>query len=107
MLADELIGIDFSGDARQWRRISNRPNVWIATGRASGGELHVTGLCAVQQLSGTKEPFDRLREFLANAPSSWAAIDAPFSVQTKQKLSGSKFCIFRSMAGHSPVGRHW
>ncbi len=80
MLADELLGVDFSGDVRQWRRTSNRPNVWIATGRASGAELHVTGLCAVQQLSGTKEPFDRLREFLANAPSSWAAIDSPFSV---------------------------
>ena len=80
MWPDELIGIDFSGDARQWRRTSNRSNVWIATGRASGSELYVTGLCTVQELPGTNRPFDRLCEFIANASSSYAAIDAPFSV---------------------------
>jgi hypothetical protein len=53
MWPDELIGIDFSGDARQWRRTSNRSNVWIATGRASGSELYVTGLCTVQELPGS------------------------------------------------------
>lgn len=80
MLADELIGIDFSGDARQWRLAPNRPNVWIATGHTTGVKLRVTGLCAVQELPGTLRPFDRLREFVANASSSYAAIDAPFSV---------------------------
>src|ERR1700723_1387237 len=80
MLPDELIGIDFSGDARQWRLTSSRSNVWIATGRTSGAELCVTGLCTVQQLPGTNVPFDRLREFIAKSLSSYAAIDAPFSV---------------------------
>jgi hypothetical protein len=79
MIANELIGIDFSGDARQWRR-ANESNIWIATGRACGNKLHVTGLRPVQRLTGTDPPFDRLRAYLANASSSYAAIDAPFSV---------------------------
>ena len=80
MKPDLLVGVDFSGDVGRWRASSRRPSVWIATGHTNEKGLHCTGLCAVQQLPGTEHPFNRLSRFLANGFSSFAAIDAPFSV---------------------------
>jgi hypothetical protein len=80
MQPDLLVGVDFSGDVGRWRASSRRPSVWIATGHTNEKGLHCTGLCAVQQLPGTEHPFNRLSRFLATAFSSYAAIDAPFSV---------------------------
>ncbi len=75
----DFIGIDFSGDADQWRYHVSKPNVWIAR-LSSNAVPEVLSLQPVQQLPGSGEPFDRLVELLAKGDFLAAGIDAPFSV---------------------------
>jgi predicted nuclease with RNAse H fold len=82
---ERYLGIDFSGDASQWApgcgRRGGRRAVWIAEVlRGAIGELKLDKLRAVQDLSGSEHPFQRLVNLLATENFAAAGIDAPFSV---------------------------
>jgi hypothetical protein len=75
-----FVGIDFSGDQKQWNPNAKASNIWIAEVEQRGDYLTVVDLRRVQQLAGHVRPFARLAAWLANGSFSAAAIDAPFSV---------------------------
>jgi len=74
------LGIDFSGDQRQWNPNVQSSNVWIATIEAKGEVMNLADLQRVQQLPGPNRPFARLAAWLADGHFAAAAIDAPFSI---------------------------
>jgi hypothetical protein len=75
----DFVGVDFSGDAHQWRKGVRSPSVWIA--HLSDDEIPtVTSLVPVQALPGNGDPFLRLARLLGDGAFAAAAIDAPFSV---------------------------
>ena len=79
----QVLGIDFSGDAAQWKSGCRNSNVWIAFAEADGARLRVTDLKPVQDLPGDGAPFERLLALLAT-PGLVAAIDAPFSAPAER-----------------------
>jgi len=79
----ELIGVDFSGNADQWRPTVSRPNVWVAFGISGAETLKVSGLVPVQDLPGPEAPFLKLRRLFAERHGSTCAIDAPFSLPSQ------------------------
>src|SRR5260370_20525293 len=80
----EFLGIDFSGNARSWHSRLATSNVWVCRVKC-GSELRpdVTQLQPVQCLVGNGPPFGRLAELLAGRQFSAAAIDAPFSLTSR------------------------
>lgn len=74
------LGIDFSGDWRMWRQSRIRSNVYIAEIHGRDEKLVLSGLHAVQELSGYDEPFKRLISRLRRKDFTATGIDAPFSV---------------------------
>ena len=77
------LGVDFSGDVRQWQPGvgRERARVWIAEVSGIGEALQLTDLRPVQELDGDPEsPFERLVRRLARPDYRAAGIDAPFSV---------------------------
>jgi hypothetical protein len=76
----KYVGIDFSGNKRQWNPNAKASNVWIAVVEDYGSYQALTSLQRVQQLPGQGRPFARLSDLLSNGNFSAAAIDAPFSV---------------------------
>lgn len=75
-----LFGVDFSGDAKQWKPRCARPNVWVATATLSDQSISIESVIPVADLSGDGDPFDNLSKFLSTTRNAIAAIDAPFSV---------------------------
>jgi hypothetical protein len=72
------LGIDFSGNATQWRMRAGASAVWIA--RIGGARtLRLLDLCRVQDLPGDGPPFSRLVELLRSGDFAVAGIDAPFA----------------------------
>lgn len=80
LAAAKYVGIDFSGDQKQWNPKAQASNVWIAVIEEQGPNRTLVSLQRVQQLPGHGRPFARLAAWLANGGFSAAAIDAPFSV---------------------------
>ena len=74
------LGIDFSGDQRQWNPNVRRSNVWIATIETKRDLMSLVNLQRVQQLPGHGRPFARLADLLKNENYAAAGIDAPFSI---------------------------
>ena len=80
MITSRWIGIDFSGDHRQWRASCGNSNVWIAVVLAEPDGPRVERLFRVQDLAGTTPPFARLAALLRDGAYLAAGIDAPFSL---------------------------
>lgn len=76
----KYLGIDFSGNQRQWNPNVQRSNIWIATIESKGEVMNLTKLRRVQQLQGTQRPFAQLAAGLSDRDCAAAAIDAPFSI---------------------------
>jgi hypothetical protein len=76
----KLFGVDFSGNAKQWRPRCSRPNVWVATATLSDQAVTIQSVAPVADLPGEGEPFDNLAMLLSITDNAFAAIDAPFSV---------------------------
>jgi len=74
-----FIGIDFSGNADQWKARVSNPIVWIAL-LSSEPIPKVLSLEPVQKLFETGDPFGSLATFLEKGDFIAAGIDAPFSV---------------------------
>lgn len=75
------VGVDFSGDIRQWGKGVGRSNIWVAVAEdGADGTPRLVDLRRVQDLPGDEPPFARLAGFLAKGDFDAAAIDAPFSV---------------------------
>jgi len=83
----QVIGIDFSGSADQWKPGRKTSNVWIAMGSASPDGLSIAALRPVQALPGEGHPFERLSALLAASTDAVAGIDAPFSVPRSHALN--------------------
>jgi hypothetical protein len=79
----ELIGVDFSGNAEQWRPQVSRPNVWVAFATSGAETVELSGLLPVQDLPGTESPFPRLQRVFKERSGSICAIDAPFSLPSQ------------------------
>ena len=73
------LGIDFSGNVKQWSATKKNSNVWVAEVQGQDSGLHLVGLRRVQDLPGQAPPFERLATLLGGTFSA-AGIDAPFSV---------------------------
>ena len=76
------LGIDFSGNYRQWSAGRTNSNVWVATIENSDG-LRLVDLRMVQKLEGNGSPFERLICLLGKGDFRAAAIDAPFSIPSQ------------------------
>ena len=85
-MAEQVLGIDFSGSADQWSAKRRSSNVCIAVGRGEGGRLLIDDLIPVQALLGDAEPFSRLVELLTDVDGV-VAIDAPFSAPREYAAS--------------------
>lgn len=57
--APKFVGIDFSGDQRQWNPTARASNVWIAVLEEQGANRTLVSLQRVQQLPGQGRPFAR------------------------------------------------
>ena len=80
----EFMGIDFSGNARSWRASNATSNIWVCRVKCpSDQKPRVTELRSVQELKGTRSPFQNLADILAAKQFSAAAIDAPFSLPSR------------------------
>ncbi|MFN3744689.1 MAG: DUF429 domain-containing protein [Hyphomicrobiaceae bacterium] len=83
----DFLGVDFSGNAAQWRSKVNTPTVWIA--RLSDEDRPVvTCLLPAQDLPGSDDVFIRLATLLRAGKFIAAGIDAPFSVPTAAMPAG-------------------
>jgi len=107
------LGIDFSGDARQWGAgvARERARVWIAEISEVEGALRLTDLRTVQELDGVDgtgqpaPPFERLVQRLARPDYRAAGIDAPFSVPARVLPSGSHRSLLALVDGLPCDGR--
>ncbi len=81
MTSGTWLGIDFSGDVKQWGAGRRKSNIWVAEVRAGPGlHLHLADLRRVQDLLGDVPPFERMATLLRRGAFSAAGIDAPFSI---------------------------
>jgi hypothetical protein len=87
-MGHSILGIDFSGDAEQWKARRARSNVWIAFAETDGPRLRVDDLKPVQQLAGDGPPFERLIQLLGSTKAV-AGIDASFSVPRSHARSAA------------------
>jgi hypothetical protein len=93
------IGIDFSGNVKQWGGGRSTSNIWIAD--ASLGQNNLVALQdlrPVQQLPGTAKPFERLVAYLNAGGFECAAIDAPFSVPADYVMPKSHSILIDAVA---------
>lgn len=74
------LGIDFSGDAKNWGPRCSTSNVWVARLVESHAGLELDSVVPVQRLPGSEHPFHRLANLLGGGDFDGAAIDAPFSL---------------------------
>jgi len=93
-----FVGIDFSGAARPWRPLLDRPTVWLAVAEDDGYGTRLKGLMPVQSLQGDVPPFDRLVQFLARADFDVAAIDAPFALPLVHLPDGRRSELLRRVS---------
>jgi len=101
-----LLGIDFSGDADQWRpaRVSSR--IWLALCEQDGARVRVVRLDPIQVWSAGEAPFGWLAKFLASRAVQAAAIDAPFSLMVRSAdadLSGRQ--LWEAVVAVPHIGR--
>jgi len=95
------LGIDFSGDFRQWSAGRSKSNVWVARVEDSNG-LALEELTQIQSLPGDGTPFDRLVGLLSKRECDATAIDAPFSVPREYVPSGSHAELLNLVARIDP-----
>jgi len=102
---DKWLGIDFSGDHRQWGPRRRRSNVWIAELIPEAGGLRLDSLRRVQELPGEDHPFERLAALLRKGEFFAAAIDAPFSVPAQYVPEGGHAALLKMVGGLHCEGR--
>lgn len=113
MSPQRWLGIDFSGDARQWGPgvARERAKVWIAEISELDGGLRLTDLRTVQELQEEAPegkpapPFERLTRRLARPDYRACGIDAPFSVPAEFLPSGSHRSLLSIADGLPHPGR--
>ena len=89
-----------------WRQGCRTSNVWIADVRRDRGSFHLHGVCRVQQLPGSNEPFERLAALLSAGQYEAAGIDAPFSVpHAFVERSGGHSALLKRVGTASAFGR--
>jgi hypothetical protein len=92
------LGIDFSGDFRQWSARRSKSNVWVAGVEHSNG-FALKDLKQIQCLSGDGDPFERLVALLSRREFEAAAIDAPFSVPQDYVPNGKHADLLSAVDG--------
>ena len=98
------LGIDFSGDAQQWKPGRHGGNIWVATLTGPEDNFILTDLRRIQELLGTGLPFHNLGTLLAQGAYRAAAIDAPFSVPASYLPAGGHSALLR-MVDEIPSGK--
>lgn len=93
--ADRWLGIDFSGNAKQWGPGVSRSNVWVAEIHRRDDRFHLADVRRAQTLAGSGKPFERLAARLSVGDFRAAGIDAPFSVPTPCVPSRSHGALLR------------
>ena len=82
------LGIDFSGDYRQWTSCRRQSNIWVAEVRVAYKLVKLHDLRRVQDLPGDESPFLRLAKLLGAQDFEAAGVDAPFSVPREYVPNG-------------------
>ena len=105
MTRSRFYGVDFSGDANKWKSGCRTSNVWVAEAAREGGSVRLVGLCPVQELQGTGNPFARLTALLNEGDYEVAAIDAPFSIPVAHIPDGGHAELLENVALFPTEGR--
>lgn len=105
-MTPQLLGVDLSGSAEEWKARRRNSSVWIATAHADAERLVVDDLRPVQALDGEGEPFERLIALLRRT-EGFAAIDAPFGVPRAHAASQAVLWaqVVALPQGRRPFGR--
>ena len=84
------LGIDFSGNRKQWKARTKRSNIWIATLHQNNDGVKLTSLIRPQEFPGNQDPFERLCNHLRTTDFDAAGIDAPFSIPIEYLPKGGR-----------------